>query len=49
MLTNLLNDLNELFYQQHHQSSVGFSLGKRYAEPVFFKDIKYLHPPSLRA
>jgi hypothetical protein len=49
MLKNLLKSLNELFSQQHHQSSVKLHLGKGYAEPVIDKDLKYLHPPSLRA
>jgi hypothetical protein len=49
MLTNLLRTLNERFYQQHHQGSVQSFFGKPYMVPVFAKDIKYLHPPSLRA
>jgi hypothetical protein len=49
MLTNLLMTLNERFYQQHHQGSVQSFFGKSYTVPVFAKDIKYLHPPSIRA
>jgi hypothetical protein len=49
MLTNLLRTLCERFYQQHHQGSVQSFFGKPYMVPVFAKDIKYLHPPSLRA
>jgi hypothetical protein len=49
MLTNLLSRLTERFSQQHHQGSVKLLFAKSYTEPVFVKDIKYLHPPSLRA
>jgi hypothetical protein len=49
MLTNLLRTLRERFYQQHHQGSVQLHFGKPYTVPVFAKDIKYLHPPSIRA
>jgi hypothetical protein len=49
MLTNLLSALSERFYQQHHQGSVQSFFGKPFIVPVFGKDIKYLHPPSLRA
>jgi len=49
MLTNLLSRLTERFSQQHHQGSVKLLFSRTYTEPVFFKDLKYLHPPSLRA
>lgn len=49
MLINLLSKLNERFHHQHHQGSVQLQFGKLVTEPVCAKDIKYLHPPSIRA
>jgi hypothetical protein len=49
MLINLLSKLNERFYHKHHQSSVQLHYGKSDTELVHVKDIKYLHPPSIRA
>jgi hypothetical protein len=49
MLINLLSNLNERFHHQHHQSSVQLQFGELDTEPVSVKDIKYLHPPSIRA
>ena len=49
MLINLLSAFSERFHHQHHQSSVQLLFGNLDTEPVSVKDIKYLHPPSIRA
>jgi hypothetical protein len=49
MLINLLSKLNERFHHQHHLSSVQSVFVRPDTGPVSVKDIKYLHPPSIRA
>jgi len=49
MLINLLTKMNERFHHQHHLSSVLSVSSRCGTGDVFGKNIKYLHPPSIRA